>query len=206
MNKKILGSTGFGIVCLAVALWGASTTFSQQTEQPASDRTETFTEYGRTARKVIAPSNAGTWDGTWMYVNRDARMVMWIKSEDGAPQVKFQYLSTSSSEGFATDWTAEAEYTMPLAQGRFSMNVKKRDANVIEGHWDWHLDAEKSSRTEEGDYRMYRTGDGRFFVMDFTDYHKTLVGTRGERVFTTHPSWTFQKVSKRLVLWDELPF
>jgi hypothetical protein len=189
-----------------VALCGAPTAFGQQNEPTAPAPPETFTEYGRTARKAIEPSNQGVWDGTWMYVNREARMVLWIKTEGGVPQVKFQYFSTSSAEGFSTDWTTKAEYTMPLAQGRFSMDLKKRDANVIEGHWDWHLDSEKSSRSEEGDYRMYRTGDGRFLVMDFTDYRKTLLGKRGERVFTTHPSWTFQKVSKRLVLWDELPF
>jgi len=133
-------------------------------------------------------------------------MAMWIKTEDGVPQLKFQFLSTSSSEGFVTDWTTVAKYEMPSSKGEFSMNVKNRDADLIEGRWDWRLVAEKSSRAEEGDYRMYRTGDGRFFVMDFDDYRKTLIGKRGERVFTTHPSWTFQKVSKRLVLWDELPF
>lgn len=206
MNKRILGSTGFGIVFLTMALCAASSAYGQETEEPATDPTETFTEYGRTARKIIEPSHEGIWDGTWMYVNRNARMVMWIKTEDGLPQVKFQYLSTSSSEGFVTDWTTRAEYEMPRANGKFSMNVKKRDAKVIEGRWEWRLDSENSSRTEEGDYRIYRTGDGRFFVIDFVEYRKTLVGKRGERVFTTHPAWTFQKVSKRLVLWDELPF
>jgi len=206
MNRTHLGLTGCGIVFLAVLLCAGTSTFGQQAEQPTTDPNEVFTDRGRTSRKVIPPSNEGVWDGTWYYVNRDSRFVMWIKTEDGVPQIKFQYLSTASAEGFATDWNGNATYKMPHADGSFSLNIKKRDANVIEGRWDWRLEGSSSFRAEQGDYRMYRTGDGRYFVMDFSDYYRTLSGRKGERVFETHPSWTFRKASKRLVLFDELPF
>jgi hypothetical protein len=191
---------------MLVLLGAGAVTFGQKADQPKADPNETFTDWGRVSRKVIEPSDKGVWDGTWMYVNRDSRLVMWIKTEDGVPQVKFQYRSTSSSEGFITDWNGNASYEMSTAQGHFSLNIEKRDANAIEGRWDWRLEGTNSFRVEQGDYRMYRTGDGRFFVLDFSDYQKSLSGRKGERLFETHPAWTFQKVSKRLVLWDELPF
>lgn len=206
MNKRIYGLTGCGVVVLAVLLCAGSSVFGQQADQPTTDPHETFTDFGRSTRKVIEASNEGIWDGTWYYVSRDARMVMWIKTEDGLPRVKFRFLSNQAAEGFETDWDGNAKYSLPQSEGNFSLNIKKRDADVIEGHWDWRLESQKSSREEQGDYRMYRTGDGRFFVIDFSDFRKTLKGKKGTRVFKTHPAWTFQKASKRLVLWDELPF
>ena len=131
MNRKHLGLTGCGIIFLAVLLCAGSVTFGQEAEQETTDPNETFSDYGRVSRKVIEPSDAGIWDGTWYYVNRDSRLVMWIKTEDGVPQIKLQYLSTASSEGFATDWSGNASYKMPHAEGSFSLNIKKRDADVI---------------------------------------------------------------------------
>ena len=206
MNRRKLGLTGCGIIFLVLLLCVGSVTLGQQAEQPKVDERETFTDWGRVSRKVIEASNEGVWDGTWYYVNRDSRMVMWIKTEDGVPQIKFQYTSTASSEGFVTDWNGNAKYTLPSADGSFSLNIEKRDADVVEGRWDWRLEGENSSRVEQGDYRMYRTGDGRFFVIDFSDFSKTMTGRKGKRVFETHPAWTFKKASKRLVLADELPF
>jgi len=206
MNRRTLALTGYGIVFLVLLLGAGAATFGQQAEQPKADPKESFTDWGRVSRTVIEPSNAGVWDGTWFYVNRDSRLVMWIKTEDGVPQVKVQYRSTASSEGFISDWSGNSSYQLSQANGKFSMNIKNRDANVIEGRWDWSLEGKDSFRIEQGDYRMYRTGDGRFFVLDFSEYSKSLSGRKGERLYETQPSWTFQKASKRLVLWDELPF
>jgi hypothetical protein len=206
MKKRNLGLTVCGVVFLALALGAGSSADGQESDKPEADPREVFTDFGRTTRKVIEPSNEGDWDGTWYYVSRDARMVMWIKTEDGLPKVKFQFLSSSSAEGFVTDWEGNAEYEQLTSSGTFSLNIKKRDADVIEGHLDWRLESEHSTREEEGDYRIYRTGDGRFFVMDFSDYRKIVSGTKSKRVLETLPAWTFQKASKRLVLWDELPF
>jgi len=206
MKNRQLDLTVCGIVVLALAFCAGSTAFGQQAAQPTPDPNETFTDFGRSSRMVIEPSNEGIWDGTWYYVSRDARIAMWIKTEDGVPQVKFQYLSNQSAEGFVTDWNGNADYKLTHSVGSFSLNIKERGADVIEGHWDWRLEGEHSTREEQGDYRIYRTGDGRFFVMDFSDYKKILTGKKGKRIYETHPGWTFQKASKRLVLWDELPF
>lgn len=208
MKKRNLGLTVCGVVFLVLGLGAGSNAFGQETEQPEPepDPRETFNDFGRSTRKTIEASNEGIWDGTWFYVSRNARMVMWIKTEDGVPQVKFQFLSYASAEGFVTDWDGNAEYEQVSSNGTFSLNIKKRDVDVIEGHLAWRLDGQNTSREEEADYRMYRTGDGRYFVMDFDSYRKTLSGKKGKRVSETHPSWTFQKASKRLVLWDELPF
>jgi hypothetical protein len=206
MNKSICGWKGLATVLLA-ALVLAGTAHGQQAREPSSDPHETFTDYGRVSRKVIEPSNEGVWDGTWFYVNRDGRMVMWIKTEQGVPKIKLRYISTATAEGFETDWNGEAEYQMPKSKGFFSLNIKKRNADLIEGHFDWRLEGEHSTRQEEGDYTMYRTGDGRFFVLDFSRHTKSLSSSaKGKRTYESTPSWTFQKASKRLALWDELPF
>jgi hypothetical protein len=205
MSKRQPGLATPSIVLAILLMAVGSVPLAQEKETAEVDPKETFTDWGRVSRKVIEPSNEGIWDGTWLYVSRDAQIAIWVKTEKGAPKVQLQYRSLSSAEGFKTDWDGRAEYSLPTSEGKFSLDLSKRDANLVEGRLNWRLEGEESYRTEEGDFRMYRSGDGRFFVIDFSNYRKTLLGRKGERVFETHPSWTFRKVSKRLVLWDELP-
>jgi len=179
---------------------------AQQSEPPVvPNPTEQFTDWGRVTQTVPIPSNEGVWDGTWFYVSRDRRMALWFKTENGVPQVKLRYMSVASLEGFETDWEGKASYTVREATGNFSLGLKKRGADSIEGRWDWVLEAGKGARVEEGDFHMYRTGDGRYMAFYFDDLKRTVRGSK-EGVASGAVSLTFIKVSKRLVLWDELPF
>jgi hypothetical protein len=200
MKMKTTGlSVALAILC--VLSW-----LPAQDSNDEKDAKEQFTDWGRTSRQVIPDTEAGIWDGTWFYVNRDAHMAMWLKTEDGVPQVKFRYRSLASIQGFETDWEGNADYIIRDMPARFSLNISKRDVDRIEGRWVWEVQMSKASRVEQGAYRMYRTGDGRFFVMEFDKLERVINLGEEEKVLSSSPSWTFRKASKRLVLWDELPF
>jgi hypothetical protein len=177
----------------------------EKTETRTSAR-ESFTEWGRATRTVVPPTDEGVWDGTWYYVSRDFIIALWMKTENGKPVAKLQYSSLSSSENFVTDWDGKAEYDYRQAKGKFALDFERRDKDVIEGTWDWTLDVGKSQRIQEGDYRLYRTGDGRFMVMEFVNFERRIQKPGADEVAQADPAWTFKKASKRLVLWDELPF
>ena len=191
---------------LLAGLLVAGIASAQQTEPPVVPSTqEQFTDWGRVTHTVAVASSQGNWDGTWFYVSRDRRMALWIKTENGVPQVKLRYQSLASTEGFETDWDGNATYEVQEAQGKFSLGLKKRDADAIEGHWDWQLAKGKGTRVEIGDFRMVRTGDGRYLAMSFDDLRRHVRGSL-EKEYGSAVSLTFIKVSKRLALWDELPF
>jgi len=152
-------------------------------------------------------TDRGTWDGTWYYSNRDSRIVLWLRSDNGAPEARLRYLGTTiPPEAFATDWDGEASYAIEKGDGNFHFTLIERDADTIRGNWDWILEAGRSARAERGEFTMYRGGDGRMLVMAFENFER--VHRRGDR-FERYPSehvMTFRKISKRLVLWDEIPF
>ena len=191
---------------LLAGLLVAGIAAAQETAPPVVPSTqEQFTDWGRATHTVPVASGEGNWDGTWFYVSRDRRMALWIKTENGVPQVKLRYQSLASTEGFETDWDGNASYEVLEAQGKFSLGIKKRDADLIEGHWDWQLAKGKGTRIEIGDFRMFRTGDGRYLAMSFDDLRRHVRGSQ-EKEYGSSVSLTFIKVSKRLALWDELPF
>jgi len=191
---------------LAGFAWFASSVWSQQPQDPATSG-ERYTDWGRETHTVPSPSTEGHWDGTWFYISRDQRFALWFKTEDGVPQVKLRYASMNSGEGFETDWTGTSDYQLPSAAGHFSLGITRKGKDEIDGRWEWLLKAGKGIRLEEGDYRMYRTGDGRFLALVFDEMTRTVNGGKGKnKVYKSSTAWTFRKASKRLVLWDELPF
>jgi len=190
------------LACLAIFVSLAAGQETPVTPHPE----ERFSDWGRETHSVPTPSNVGVWDGTWFYVNRDVRLALWIKTETGKPRVKLRYTSMNSGEGFETDWNGKADYEVRDANGSFTLGIERRDADLIEGRWEWLLTAGRSVRLEEGDYRIYRTGDGRFMAFTFDAFTKTIRSGGKDEVYKGPLSWTFRKASKRLVRWDELPF
>jgi hypothetical protein len=65
----------------------------------------------------------------------------------------------------------------------------------------------KSGREEHGRFQMYRGHDGRKLVLRFDEFERRRTSGDDVRVSTPeHHGMTFVKASKRIVLWDELPF
>ncbi len=160
----------------------------------------------RVVIQMADPTNAGSFDGTWMYVNRDMQFGMWIRTRNGVPQVKLQYQSLSSTEAFETDWDGKAAYYLAGAPVTFELKLGASTADRIVGSWSWLLKAGITGRTETADIVMYRTWEGRTFLMDFQNFERKLTRGDKERVFKTPVVWNWIKVSKRELLWDEFPF
>ena len=163
-------------------------------------------QYGRAAVMVPDPTTAGTWDGTWIHVNRDTRIAMWMRTVDGRPEAKLQYQSTSSPESFETDWNGKARYTLGGNPATFELKLTGRERDRLEGTWNWDVQFEDSGRTETGSFSVHRTGDGRALVVRFHDFERAIRRREDVRRAKATPVWGFTKVSKRLALWDELPF
>ncbi len=152
------------------------------------------------------PVTAGAFDGTWMYMNRDGRWALWIRTKDGVPQARMQYQSLASPEAFETDWDGKARYYLGGNPVTFDLKVGKSGKDQILATWDWLLTIDTSARHEKADIVIYRTGYGRTLLMDFQNYDRTITRFGKDTVTRTPVNWTWNKISKRELLWDELPF
>jgi len=151
-------------------------------------------------------TDAGVFDGTWYYVQRDGRMALWARGNAGKLELKIRYQSAQGLESFETDLTTGADYDLSGKPARFSIEMSQADENTVEGHWFWEVKSRKASRLEEGDFTMYRAGDGRQLVMDFSSFQKKLTSQGRSGGYEGPLIWHFNKASKRLVRWEELPF
>lgn len=184
-----------GCVLLALSTGGAA-----MAQNSMRDRS-TITTVARPQR-----TDEGRFHGTWFYTNAQTRMALWMRTENGRPELKLRYQSAQTLEAFETDWAAQADYDINGYPAKFAIDVRSADENVVEGHWSWTVEFPKSGREERGDFTMYRAGDGRQLVFDFADYEKNLHKRGSAGGYQGPLVWTFTKASKRLVLWDELPF
>ena len=152
------------------------------------------------------PTNAGTFDGAWMYVNRDLQFGMWIRTRNGVPQVKLHYQSHTGTETFETDWNGKAAYYLSGSPVTFELKLDQSNADRITGTWSWVFNIGRSGRSEKANIVMYRTWDGRTLLMDFQNFERTVTLGGHDRVFKLPVVWNWIKISKRELLWDEFPF
>jgi hypothetical protein len=152
------------------------------------------------------PTTAGSFDGTWMYVNRDARWVLWARTKNGVPQVKLQYMSLASPEAFETDWDGKAEYYVAGSTVTFELKLAKSTADRIAGTWSWDLKIDRSGRRETADIVIHRTAYGRTLLMDFQNYARTISRDGQDQTVRLPVAWGWTKISNRELIWDELPF
>src|SRR5262245_14596176 len=152
------------------------------------------------------PTTAGTFEGTWLYINRAARFALWSRMKNGVPQVKVQYQSLASPEAFETDWDGRAQYYLGGNPVTFELKLGKSDANKIVGHWSWELKVGDAHRLETADVVLQRTYYGRSLVMDFQNFEKTVTRDGKDKVSKLPVVWSWVKISKRELIWDELPF
>jgi len=155
----------------------------------------------------MAPeTTAGSFDGSWMYVNRDTQFGMWIRTKNGAPQVKLQYQSLAGTETFETDWDGKAVYYLAGSPVTFELKLGASTADRIVGTWSWVLKAGRTGRSETANIVTYRTWDGRTLLMDFQNMERKLTQGSIDRINKAPQVWNWIKISKRELLWDEFPF
>ena len=166
----------------------------------AQDDTEELIE----SLRALPRTDAGEWAGTWFYVSRIEKMVLWIRTENGRPEARIRYQSKVSPEYFETDWSGEVDYHVAGRPSAFAFTLTEWDENTLRGTWDWAAPVPQMSRTETGRFIMYRGGNGRDLVIAFEEYLR--VNNRGGREtrYDKPTSWSFRKVSKRLALWEEV--
>lgn len=171
--------------------------------QPAQAQYERF---ARTGVRIPDPTEAGVWDGTWWYLSRDAEIAIWLRTENGKPELKLRYASRFAPEDFTTDWNGSAEYETKDGQGVFALHLDERDENSLKGTWDWKLDLPNSGRIETAKVELYRSGTGRQLVIRFDEMKLVLIRGDRESTIPIKQALTFRKASKRLLRWEELPF
>ncbi len=152
------------------------------------------------------PTSAGTFDGTWMYVNRDLQFAMWIRTRNGVPQVRVKYQSLASPEAFESDWDGKALYYLAGNPVTFEFKLGECTADRIVGKWAWVLTVGNSLRRETADIVIYRTQYGRTLLMDYVNYEKTITSGGKNKIMQAPVVWNWAKVSHRELLWEELPF
>lgn len=153
-----------------------------------------------------AETTAGSFDGTWMYVNRDVHFALWVRTKNGAEQVKIQYQSLSNPEAFETDWDSKALYYMAGSPVMFELKLGQNTPDRLTGKWLWDLTIGSSTRRESADVTVYRTGYGRTLLMDFQNYERTITERGKNRIMKAPMVWNWIKISNRELLWEELPF
>jgi hypothetical protein len=163
---------------------------------------------GRVA--VFAPerTDAGAWSGTWYYKTRDEKWALWMREENGVPEMRIQYQNYDDGENFATDWTTAARYASDGMKGEFRLDFTQRDVDLIQGSWYWKLGTEGVDdrvRLETSEFQIYRARRGRQLVLKLDRFVRSYTGTRPLRV-AGDQARTFHKASRRLAGWRELPF
>lgn len=168
---------------------------------------EPMTSWGRMGKFMGEPSGAGNWMGTWYYQNRDLRFALWMRpGKDGRPEAKLHFQSLASPETFETDWSGKASYFLEGQPVEFEMRIESGDAVEARGSWHWTVEFPDSGRTETGRFHLYRILNGRQAVLDFDEYEKTVRRQTRAQKSALAPGYAFTKVSKRHVLWDEIPW
>ncbi len=152
------------------------------------------------------PTPDGTFDGTWMYVNRDMHFALWVRTKNGVPQVKVKYQSLASPEAFESDWDGKSIYYLAGNPVTFELKLGESTADQIVGKWSWVLTVGNSMRRETADIVMYRTLYGRSLLMDFVNYEKTITSNGKNKIMQAPVVWNWVKISHRELLWEELPF
>jgi hypothetical protein len=155
-------------------------------------------------------TDAGRWEGTWYYLNRSEKWGLWIREQEGVPELKLRHLNVDKAESFTTDWTTTMDYVHEGRIGEFRISFTERDENIIVGDWHWKLGKEGVDdlvRIETARITMYRTGDGRQIVLKFDDFERVYKkGDDNALRFDPPVAWTFHKASRREARWAELPF
>src|SRR4029077_7136408 len=102
---------------------------------PAGEKATDFRGIGneKIVVQVADPTSAGTFDGTWMYVNRDVQFGMWIRTKNGVPQIKIQHQSLAGPEAFETDWEGKASYYLGGNPVTFELKPAQSSADRITG-------------------------------------------------------------------------
>ena len=190
------------VCCFAIAVLCALPASGQETRDG-----EWFDPtFGRSKLSIPEATTEGEWAGSWLYINRDIRVALWFRETEGIPEYKYRFQRNNGpEEEFETDWAGHARYTTLGAPGEFDLVINEGDDNALQGTWHWNVQFKDSSKRETANLTINRTGDGRSLVLFFDDLQLSMMRGTNEQVASIDQAWTFRKVSKRVVRWEEMP-
>ena len=164
--------------------------------------------YGRSGVAKGVPTGAGEWTGSWAHVGRDQHWALWLREGPGGKvEAKLQYQAQGAPETFETDWSGTAEYYLAGTPVKFELKLTKTGPDRLEGSWRWTAIFPDSERTETAAVALYRVAYGRTLTLDFGDAYVRTTRRGGKESKVTIPAaWGFVKISKRHILWDEMPW
>ncbi len=148
----------------------------------------------------------GEWKGSWVFVSRDEHVAFFMRGPAERPELKVRYEHQTRPEQFETGWDGRAAYFFAGKPGLFEISLEDTSASRLHGSWRREFTLSGTRVAERGAFTIARSGDGRWLLLDFDDLRlgrQSADGVVQER--STSRSWTFRKVSRRVVRWEELP-
>jgi len=149
----------------------------------------------------------GRFEGSWVYRSRDERIALFFETHDGAPRLRWRYESRRRPDAFETGWDGAASYFAEGRPGSFRMELTERGEHLMRGRLTWSYPLPRGAEKQDnGEFVIYRTGNGRTLALQFERYEEVL--SHPEREPKSHVAprkWVFVKASKRVVRWEELP-
>ena len=163
--------------------------------------------YGKTTIKTPERTDAGDWEGTWFFLSKVHRMVLWMRNQNGVPQIKFRFQGQGvNAQNFETDWNAVGEINVKGRTGVFAMEFDQRDENTISGRWAWDVVQNDAVLTDKAEFIMFRGGEGRQMIWKIQNEPRKTEARSAIKPGSGLLVWTFRKASRRVVLWSEIPF
>jgi hypothetical protein len=149
----------------------------------------------------------GRFHGSWVYKNRDERIALFIEADEGEPRVRWRYEGRRRPDAFETGWDGAASYFVEGKPASFRLDLLERGEHLMRGKLAWTYPMPRGvTKKDEGEFVMYRSGNGRQLVLHFEGFEQTLTHPEREPRSRVDPRvWIFVKASKRIVRWEELP-
>ncbi len=162
---------------------------------------------GVLAAPTISAVSEGNWHGTWAYENRDQEFAFFFRQEGDRLSVRVFHRNRTRLESFLTDWNGHADYLVGSNGAVFDFTITRFDEDMIEGTWHWRTPLQTGFIEEKATVQLQRYEDGRLLIATFPDLLKTQSKEgQPDRSRAIPTTWSFRKVSKRVIRQEELPF
>ena len=161
------------------------------------------------AQGIVVPemTTDGEWNGSWARSSPNERIALFVRGDAAAPEIRVRYRDLRRPDAFETDWSGRASYHVEGDEAEFSLQITERDKDRIRCVWKRSVPWAGGVETESATVTIFRTDDGRKLAVTFEDLHRLRSQEGVEpRSIAQARLWTFRKVSRRVVRWEEILF
>jgi len=153
-----------------------------------------------------APTRAGSYQGTWSYVDRRGTLAFWFDQSGGKLLVRYRYdLGFAGSGDTGAGGTGVAE--SPIGKGTSALTSTLDADGVIRGHITRRWTSEGVEAILSNDFEAYRYGPkGETLYCVFKNTRRET--RREDGGTTTEPfedtTFNFRKLTDEIVFWEEI--